>query len=479
MRSLFANRDADGVEAWPVADPVRRFRRVRRWCGGGDVAAFGRTFRRVVHRPSGHHAPRVRRPLNQISLAWVGIWVFSGLAGAAHADLYTGHVASLEWKTHSADEIIRVKVREGLDGEFQTETLETFIRGDITEQEAAKIADAWQPPAMGFGQANEKPVGEWLLFVRRFDDGSEAVDHVVYLRNPTLASGTSAIRADGTILEDPKQILGAIQERLLRRKPMTNRERNARRFVDRGDDRVLFNGNAEAPQRVVAWLGGFQIPADIHQWDTPPDDRSRDEDLWVRNLTVPADAAYREVLLRHWDDVVANAPPSARDTAKYPLAALANYPGRETEAVLTAIAADRSWFSPAAKPTLHYLRFYDPEFSADDRRLVGSWIARDSRRTIQYDLMEDHALMMRCEFRPSSTNRSPNWIARGRWNLHHGTLRWLCLGVREPTSAGFRNQGPPGPFFDEREVESVREDIIRFSDQTRLTRTQDPIVMAP
>lgn len=401
------------------------------------------------------------------------------LCSLAHADLYTGQIASLEWKVHSSDLVLLVSVESTSSGEFAIELLDQFARDNKEAADAASLAAAWEPPQRY--RHDWKPDGDWLLFVRRWNDEDPTVDHTVYLENPLQASRMSAVTAEGKVLEERQEILAVINDRLARGESMTERQRLARRLVDQGSLPSIRQRKEElrATHQIEPWLGGFQIPADISLWDKIDSDRSFNESLWVNHLTVPADAAYGKIVFDYWTNDVRMSEQERQKTAgsasRYPLGALVNYPGEQTEELLEKLMVTRQYLDPVH--VLNYLRFHEPKFDADDRQLVGSWIATSSVGQIQFDLMANHELLAHC--RPSpfphSNKHEREWIAKGRWNLHHGILRFLGTSLRVGSSDRFRQQSSPRQLLFHPHVVRVSKDKIVMEDGIVWERVQTPI----
>ena len=74
--------------------------------------------------------------------------VLSALLGCsiAKADLYTGHIASLEWKAHSADIVLLVSAQSTSSGESSTKLIDQFVRDGDEAADAASLAASWVPP---------------------------------------------------------------------------------------------------------------------------------------------------------------------------------------------------------------------------------------------------------------------------------------------------------------------------------------------
>ncbi|MFG0255355.1 MAG: hypothetical protein ACF787_09730, partial [Rhodopirellula sp. JB053] len=87
----------------------------------------------------------------------------------ASADLYTGQVASLEWKTHSADLVLLVSVESTFAEEATTKLVDVFARDGDEVADAESIAGEWEIPLQSSYQKDWKPDGEWLLFARCWD----------------------------------------------------------------------------------------------------------------------------------------------------------------------------------------------------------------------------------------------------------------------------------------------------------------------
>ena len=408
---------------------------------------------------------------------------FALVAGAlycsiASADLYTGQIASLEWKTHSADAVLLVSVQSTSSDQFTTNLIDVFVRDGDEIADAQSIANGWEPLLQHGYRKNWKPDGEWLLFVRRWDDKEPTLDHQVFLENPRQASSLSAVTGEGQVLDDKDRILAVVKKRLASGKRMSDRQRAVRRFVDKGNHPAGHQRrNGGIPEDIAPWLGGFEVPADIWIWDDLNDNRSYDESLWVNRITVPADQAYRKVLFDYWIDYIQTSDQEQRRTTqRYPLFALVNYPGERTEQLLVRIQAIEH-IDLDAQAALRYLRFYESEVDIEDRRLIGSWVLKSANQQIQYDMLDHHDLVAHrrpIPF-PHPSKHEREWIAKGRWNLHHGRLRFLATSLRVGSSNRFRQQSSPGQLRYHPRVKQISEDTITFDDGVELKRVNEPI----
>jgi hypothetical protein len=396
----------------------------------------------------------------------------------ASADLYTGQIASLEWKTHSADAVLLVSVQSTSSDQITTNLIDVFVRDGDKTADAKSIANGWEPTLRYGFQKDWKPDGEWLLFVRRWVDKEPTVDHKVFLENPRQASFLSAVTANGQVLEDKQRILAAVKKRLASEKRMTDRQRAARRFVDKGKHPVGHQSRDRGtPEDMAPWIGGFEVPADILIWDDLDDERSFDESLWVNRITVPADEVYRMLLFDYWIDYLEKHDEEQRRiTPGYPLFALVNYPGERTEQLLLRIQAVQH-FDLDARAALRYLRFFESEVDLEDRRLIGSWVLKSANQQIQYDMLDNHELVAHrrpIPF-PHPSKHEREWIAKGRWNLHYGRLRFLGTSLRVGSSDRFRQQSSPGQLHYQPRIIQISNDTITFDDGLELKRVHEPI----
>ncbi|TWU62172.1 hypothetical protein V7x_39010 [Crateriforma conspicua] len=396
----------------------------------------------------------------------------------ASADLYTGHVASLEWKTHSADFVLLVTVESTSPDETTTKLVDVFTRDGSEVSDADSIAKSWKRPIRYVYQHDWKPDGEWLLFVRRWNTGEPTIDHTVFLHAPRLGSSFCAVTAKGEILEDRKRILDVVKNRLANGRRMTAAQRSARRMVDKGRLPVGHpSPSSGMPEDIAPWLGGFQIPADIWIWDDLNDERSFNESLWVDGITVPADKTYRKALFDYWINFIGEPDEEKRRvTPGYPLLALINYPGEPTERLLERIQTVHH-LEFDVRSALQYLRFYESEVDPQDRRLMGSWVLNSARQQVQYDLLDHHELIVhrRPVPFPNPSKHEREWIAKGRWNLHHGRLRFLGTSLRVGSSGRFRKQSSPGLLYYHPRIKHLSKDTITFDDGVKLKRVDEPI----
>ncbi|WP_442511624.1 hypothetical protein SH528x_003306 [Novipirellula sp. SH528] len=409
---------------------------------------------------------------------------FAGVlcCSVASADLYTGHIASLEWKAHSSDAVLLVSVQSTSAEEATTKLIDVFAREGDEVSDAKSIANGWETPLRFGYQKDWKPDGDWLLFVRRWDDKEPTIDHEVFLKNPRQASWMSAVTADGKVLEDKQQILSVIKNRLAEGGRMTERQRDARLLVDRGKHPFSYQSESRGtPDEVTPWLGGFHITADIDIWDDPEDKRSFDESLWVNYITVPADEAYREEIFDYWISYLSESDDERRRiTPGYPLFALVNYPGERTEQLLLHLQAVQRYLFDA-QSALRYLRFHESEFDEDDQKLIGSWVLTTSSQRVQFDLMDNHELVAhrRPVPFPHPSKHQREWFAKGRWNLHYGKLRLMGTDLRLATSNRMHRQDAPLPQLFHLPIVGITDDAITFEKSVVLKKASKPIIIPP
>jgi hypothetical protein len=229
--------------------------------------------------------------------------------------------------------------------------------------------------------------------------------------------------------------------------------------------------------KVAFWLAGFQKPVDIDLWDQPKDDRSFDEDLWVRSLTIPADEEYRKDLFAFWTkQLTPVAEESRRASIGFPLMALINYPGEQTEQLLEQLATS-SGHDFSARLALRYLRFYQEPPDRHDPRLIGSWSYVGRTERVQFDLMDDFQLLAhrRPIPYPHPSKHQREWWSKGRWNLHHGRLWMMSTELRFVRSKKFTAGRAPLPRFDQIPIERIKQDEIDFKGGVILRRVGLPI----
>lgn len=406
------------------------------------------------------------------------------ICSVANADLYTGHIASLEWKSHSSDAVLVVSVDSRSSDPPTVKLVSVFSRTGNSLIDAESVAQSWKPPRQAdyekawWYRKGWRPDGEWLLFVRTWENRKPTIDHVVYLDHPLQASWMSAVNAQGQLLVEKQAIIDVVKRRLSNGNLITNRERLARPLVDKGERQPGDWSKTEPNSETVSpWLGGFQIPADISVWDVPKDDRSFDEDLWVQSITVPADESYRDRLLDDWkNDFQKRDESSSHSKPSYPIFALINYPGQPTEQLLVRLSTvDQYKFD--AKVALEYLRFYEPKFDEQDRKLVGSWVLTMKTERFQLDLLNDHQLIVQRQpipF-PNPSKDERVWFAKGRWNLHHGSLYLMANSLRLSTMDQFMHQAARLPPLDRLAIIQIASDAITFDKGRVLKRASKPI----
>lgn len=402
----------------------------------------------------------------------------------ANADLYTGHIASLEWKSHSSDAVLVVSVDSRSSDPPTVRLVDVFSRPGDSLRNAESVAKSWKAPRpTDYEKASSdrkgwRPDGDWLLFVRRWENRAPTIDHVVFLENPLQASWMSAVTAQGRLLVERQAIIDVVRGRLGNGEPITAHERLARSLVDKGERQPRDWSRAEPNSETVGtWLGGFHIPVDISAWDAPDDVRSFDEDLWIRRIIVPADVSYRDQVLAYWTNGWNRKVGSpSHSNPDYPVFALVNYPGERTEQLLVRMSHVDAYKSDA-KVALQYLRFYEPEFDEQDRRLVGSWVLTAKTERFQLDLLNDYELIV--ERRPipfpNSSKDERVWFAKGRWNLHRGKLYLMANRLRLSTMDRFMHQAARLPALEGLAVINVASDAITLENGRVLSRTPRPI----
>jgi hypothetical protein len=391
-------------------------------------------------------------------------------SSVANADLYTGHIASLEWKTHSSDAVLLVSVDTQSANAAAVTLVNVSCRPGDVFTTAESVAQSWKLPKLYGLQKDWRPDGEWLLFVRTWDESEPTIDHVVYLANPLQASWMSAVNTDGQLLVEKQAILAVVTDRLVNGGKMTSRQRHARRLVDQGSHRLgdvsVEDGHLK---RVAPWLGGFQIPADIHTWE------GGSESLLVQRITVPADESYREALLAYWTTYLQESHESRnRFRIGYPIFSLINYPDQRTEQLLIRLKSVDQCMADA-ETALEYLQFYESEFDLNDRKLLGSWVLTMRTQRFQLDLMDDHQLIAHRQpipF-PNPDKHQREWFAKGRWNRHYGRLHMFA--TRFNASDNFVRRRASLPSLDHLPIVQIANDAITLDKGVVLKRAQKPI----
>ena len=130
-----------------------------------------------------------------------------------------------------------------------------------------------------------------------------------------------------------------------------------------------------------------------------------------------------------------------------------------------------------AQSALRYLRFYQTAFDEQDRQLLGGWVLTTRNQRVQFDLMADHQLIAHRQpipF-PHPSKHEREWFAKGRWNLHHGRLRFLGTSLRVGSSDRFRQQSSPRQLLFHPQIVRISKDTITFDDGVVLKRVKEPI----
>lgn len=388
----------------------------------------------------------------------------------ANADLYTGHIASLEWKTHSSDAVLLVSVDTQSADAAVVKLIAAFSRPGDVFTTAESVVQSWKLPKQYGLQKDWRPDGEWLLFVRTWDDSEPTIDHVVYLSHPLQKSWMSAVNTDGQLLVEKQSILAVVKSRLVNGDRMTSRQRQARRLVDRGSHQLGDVSIKDGPlKRVAPWLGGFQIPVDIHTWE------GGSESLLVTGITVPADESYREALFAYWTTYLQESHESRnRFRIGYPVFTLINYPDQRTEQLLMLLKSVDQYMADA-ETALDYLQFYESEFDVNDRKLIGSWVLTTRTQRFQLDLMDDHQLIAHRQpipF-PNPDKHQREWFAKGRWNRHYGRIHMFATSLNN--SDNFVRRRASLPSLDHLHIVQIANDTITLDKGVVLKRAKKPI----
>lgn len=402
-----------------------------------------------------------------------------------NADLYTGHVASLEWKIHSSDLIYLVHLSSenpAAKPQRLVATLQRTLKQTAADFDAhQKVVSQWEPPLIA------QPGQNWLLFVRTWDDKPPTIAHVINLTFPLKAHYVAAVTADGVPLKNEESVLKAIDERLKRNLQMTPEARRMREFVDQGPQPSHFHVQRFGDLADVApWLGGFQKPIDCSFWDTVdesqfPDDPPIDEDLWLNFATVPADPEYYDDLLEYarWS-ATSRSDNRQRPPRRWPIAALVNYPGEKTNAVLKHDPAQPTYRSRFTEGmVLNYFQYYtrtDPI----SRRLLGRWQIQGQRETINIEFLDNH------EFRAYGRPRpfpNPNvhrreWWGIGSWNVSDGKLfairRTVSVHRHQP-----RRVANARMIVRDKLIQRVTANEITLENGPKVVRLTEPLSTSP
>ncbi len=85
------------------------------------------------------------------------------ICSVANADLYTGHIASLEWKTHSSDVVLLVSVDSRSADRPTVKLVSVFSRPGDLVTEAESIADSWKPPVQKENEWPYRKAGDLMV----------------------------------------------------------------------------------------------------------------------------------------------------------------------------------------------------------------------------------------------------------------------------------------------------------------------------
>lgn len=392
---------------------------------------------------------------------------FSG--GVAEADLYCGHVASLEWKVHSSDAIYRVQLAAGKKKErpLDVQLLETIKAPAKPLKDRGEILRGWRIP-LNIARSGQ----EWLLFVRTWDDKAPTISHVVNLSYPLKASRTSAVTADGVPLTNRTAVLKAIAARLKLNRKLSPRERKYRDQVDAGPKQDHFHvarhGNADD---LGPWLGGFMKRIDCSFWDTPVvdedqrDDPPLDEDLWLNYAVVPADLEYRDDLLKAaacYDKPHAQQVNSPFADPRTAILALANYPGEKAKALATTVSRSRTHHNRIGSMILNYFKFHAMNNDPRNQTLIGRWRIEGQREAINVELLKNGRFRAHGWPKPfpNPDQHRREWWGNGRWVVSFGELSVIRETVRLSRDSAGMSHGTRGILFNKRIRKTSETEIL-------------------
>lgn len=372
-----------------------------------------------------------RRQWKRVSAG--AVLLAGALAVAAHADLYTGGVLSVEWLVDSSDEIywvrlerpspeepLTIRPQEALWGDLGLETLRALL---ATEPERlvswGKDSDGTRRLRLHLmgGRMSNLPAregDEWMLFVRKTEGEPFGVVRAIWLTRPLWSSGTAAVTAAGKPLADKAAVLRAVHERLkLNRRPPEGCNRELiDRWNDNQDGVVAFYWEATKRNTlleksdVAAMRGGFAISISCDYWDSPQPG-GLDEDLLLTHAIVPADPEYASLFSE-----VKNSEPRVI----HEVFALMNYPEQ----------AKKLW-APDGQPRgklAKHLFYRENSVSPLDKHLFGQWTLLGTHMHVRLDLRKDHSCSLVQVQHPGTTNEREG-ACKGYWAVQDGHF-WLA-----------------------------------------------------
>lgn len=350
-------------------------------------------------------------------------------ANAARGDLYTDGVLSVEWLVDSADEIHRVRCSSPDDQRrLPAELLETIkpLSGK-TALSREQIAGLGSP----YGA---RPGEEWLLFVRLYAEAEPRLVRGINLTQPLMAYQWAAVDRRGEPIGDREAILAKVAARTKldrRLPPRCDRDAVDRMIGESGrsspPDMPRGMDPLGTPAPLDRYLGGVRIEIDCDYWDTG----GGGLDTWIHRTVVPVEPEDRPRLLE-----------AARLGKKYdgpvryhnPIAALVNFPDKETESVLEEILAEYADNYPMSyvarqrwmmvRSVLDYIVLWQQPEGPLNKELVGRWRLVGRQEIIDLAFHEDNTFAGIGYHRdPKRIEREPvRWRGRGRWIVRDGQL---------------------------------------------------------
>lgn len=374
------------------------------------------------------------------------------------ADFTTDDTLSIEWIVHSSDAIYLVggsnPKQEGTPG--QNEKMKV-LREPLDQAESVlKVVNELGP--LG---------GEWLVFVRTWEDRPPNIFYRVNLTRPLTSPWTAAINAKGVPLATRSEILNVVNERLKRQR-MSDRQRAVRESVDKVRD---YAGDRYSLEKR---LGGFLVPINCDLWDNPSqadvDYEISDEDLGLTGVVVPADPEYRDELLR-----------AARAgkvlEARRVTAALINYPGPETDDLLENLIQSKRGAWGVAQDVAWFFRYRYDLSDPLHQELVGRWELLGHRERIDITLSKDGTFIATSFARKRSGQTTQLWRGRGYWLIHDHTLTLYRHGQYRVFPGQSSNQPRwyyvPRTIFQDKPVLSNSPDTVQLEHGPPMTRLDE------
>lgn len=292
----------------------------------------------------------------------------------AYGDLQTANVFSLEWLVDSSDEIHLVQIAPlGADGQLTVKPLRALkthgerLRLGTPSADLASTLQGyvqtrrWQGRPSGIRPTENE---EWILFMRgKYTHSfiwSRNVFYGINLTQPLKSYLTAAIPREGKPLADRDTIVGAVEARVhLNRQLPPHADREA-------TEKLRLGGNQRNPEDysssyLKTHLGGTLVRIDCDYWDT-----------WLDWALVPLEPEDHAQLLEAARKEVDS---PQRSKFRYPIMALVNFPGQETQACLQDILASRPSYTArrSAHDVLRFLIYHLEPTDPLNQKLLGRW----------------------------------------------------------------------------------------------------------